>query len=199
MFFLVTGFQHVIGPLCRIWWHPAVRSPIATNWIPLASPSTSERVGEYGGHEENKRRFLEPVFGLYVQGYCRNIKHQAPLFIWRAHSMVKTKTLLIFRWLRTKKYLLYISNITLLYSISPNTPPLNLLRSPMIFFTFVDSAPHIPDSPTSSVWSVRSITALATPMAFLILLRSATAPTSIVSLVTKNTQKEDITTGFLPV
>lgn len=46
---------------------------------------------------------------------------------------------------------------------------------------------YVPDSPTSSVWSVRSITALATPMAFLILLRSATAPTSSVSLSTEKT------------
>lgn len=40
-----------------------------------------------------------------------------------------------------------------------------------------------PDSPTNMVCSVSSITALATPMAFLILRRLATAPTSIVSLV----------------
>lgn len=40
-----------------------------------------------------------------------------------------------------------------------------------------------PDSPTNRVCSVSSITALATPMAFLILRRLATAPTSIVSLV----------------
>lgn len=41
----------------------------------------------------------------------------------------------------------------------------------------------LPDSPTNIVCPVSSITALATPMAFLILRRFATAPTSIVSLV----------------
>lgn len=41
----------------------------------------------------------------------------------------------------------------------------------------------LPDSPTNIVCSVSSITALATPMAFLIFRRFATAPTSIVSLV----------------
>ena len=40
----------------------------------------------------------------------------------------------------------------------------------------------VPDSPASSVCVVCSITARATLMAFLILRRSATAPTSIVSL-----------------
>ncbi len=64
-------------------------------------------------------------------------------------------------------------------------------------YTLVDINPHIPDSPTSSVWSVCSITALATPIAFLILLRSATAPTSIVSLITENTQEINITTTGL--
>lgn len=46
-----------------------------------------------------------------------------------------------------------------------------------------NASADLPDSPTNIVCSVSSITALATPMAFLILRRLATAPTSIVSLV----------------
>lgn len=61
----------------------------------------------------------------------------------------------------------------------------------------MDIDPHVPDSPASIVWSVCSITALATPMAFLILLRSATAPASIVSLTAEKTQKINIISGVL--
>lgn len=46
-----------------------------------------------------------------------------------------------------------------------------------------NASADLPDSPTNIVCSVSSITALATPMAFLILRKLATAPTSIVSLV----------------
>lgn len=67
---------------------------------------------------------------------------------------------------------------------------LHLLMSiPFVYLQHAFAGPHIPDSPTSIVWSVCSITALATPMAFLILLRSATAPTSIVSLVIENPEE----------
>lgn len=61
----------------------------------------------------------------------------------------------------------------------------------VVYFQHADL--HIPDSPTSIVWSVCSITVLATPMAFLILLRSATAPTSIVSLVVENPEMQTLT------
>ncbi len=65
------------GPVCRIQWHLVVRLQIETNRIPLPSPHPLQACRRtYGGCHFNvkcERPSLEPVFGLSVLGYCRNM------------------------------------------------------------------------------------------------------------------------------
>ncbi len=61
---------------------------------------------------KRQRPSLEPVFGLSVLGYCRNMAAQygssvvedpLPMWIWRAHSANENTTILSFRCLYTNE------------------------------------------------------------------------------------------------